>query len=207
MSVKVRWKNPVGRRTITKCRFPGKDACKETETTFNLGLRQLQPRLSNALKRKEIIQSFVFFFDCPDSLFLFSKQEGDTARSLEIQDITARGLSSPTALWDRQEFSHAPWRATFINLNNIYCVQHYNLGSKITTWQGTEAWNIKGNDRHIGEAKFIAKLANHPLTAPGRLFLSLVITRQHLICGKNLEFPVYAAGAFYKHMVGRCVFK
>lgn len=39
MSVKVRWKNPVGRRTITKCRFPGNDACRKTEITFNWGCR------------------------------------------------------------------------------------------------------------------------------------------------------------------------
>ena len=31
MSVKVRWRNLVGRRTNTKCMFPGKEACKKKE--------------------------------------------------------------------------------------------------------------------------------------------------------------------------------
>lgn len=125
MSVKVRWKNPVGRRTITKCRFPGKDACKETETTFNLVTWQVQQWLSNALERGEIIQILIFFSDCPDSLFLFSKQEGDTVSGLEIWAVTAGRLCSPTAHWSRQEFSHAPWRATY------YKLQYYILCSAL----------------------------------------------------------------------------
>lgn len=84
------------------------------------------------------------------------------------------------------------------NFNTICYVLHYKLGSEFKTYQGTEAWNIEGNGRQIGEAKLIAKLANYPITACSILFLFLVITKQHLICGKNLELPVYAAGAFFQ---------
>lgn len=76
MSVKVRWKNPVGRRTITKCRFPGKDACKETETTCKRGTWWVQQRLSNALKRGEITQISEVFFWLAWQSFLIFKTEG-----------------------------------------------------------------------------------------------------------------------------------
>lgn len=38
MSERARWKNPVGRRTRTNCRFPGKDACKASLACYFLCL-------------------------------------------------------------------------------------------------------------------------------------------------------------------------
>lgn len=40
-----------------------------------------------------------------------------------------------------------PLEAHIINSNNTDTVQHYNLGSEITTSQGTEGWNTERNDR------------------------------------------------------------
>lgn len=116
MSVKVRWKKPVGRRTITKCRFPGNDACKQTETTFNLGTRQVQQWLSHALKRGEIVQALGYSSECPDSLFLFRKEQGESVSGLEHRDVTAGGLSFGRG---RSLAVHLGGQIT-LNFNTIY---------------------------------------------------------------------------------------